>query len=133
MLISPSATKTTRLPGTGVIAWSLSGIQSISTPPNPSAGVLCATSPTLSVSKWDTSIGTIIVDLLGNDIRLSRGGNPAQALNNTNITVSNLTFSHCYTGANDPESVSATFTLTARTPNGMLLTQDFSTSQHLRK
>ena len=118
---------------TAKIDWSLSGIQSISTPPTPGAGVSCAISPTLSVSKWDTSVGTIIVDLVGGNMRLSRGGNPAQGLNNTNITVSNLSFSHCYTGVNDPESVSASFTLSARTPNGMMMTQDFFTSQHLRK
>ena len=118
---------------TAKIDWSLSGTASISTPPTPGAGVACATSPTLSVSKWDTSVGTIIVDLLGGNIRLSRGGNPAQALNNTNITVNSLLFAHCYTGMNDPESVSATFTLSARTPNGMIMTQDFFTSQHVRK
>ena len=113
--------------------WALSGLQSISTPPIPASVDTCATSTALSVSKWDTAIGTILVTQLSGNLTFAHGGNPAQVLNNSNVSISNLLFAHCFNGGLNPESVSVSFTLITRTPNGMLLTQDFSTSQYLRK
>jgi type II secretory pathway pseudopilin PulG len=56
-------------------------------------------------------------------------------LNNPNITVTSVNFVHT-TATSDgiaPESVSANFTLSARTPNGSTESEDFSTLKYLRK
>jgi type II secretory pathway pseudopilin PulG len=119
----------------GKIDWSLSGIQVVSAPAAPSSGSECTESDTLSVTKWDGSVGTIIINLSGGSIVLARLGNLANStpLNNSNITVSGLLFRHCGGGGNNPESVEASFTLTARTPNGMSISRDFFTSDYIRK
>jgi prepilin-type N-terminal cleavage/methylation domain-containing protein len=117
----------------GKLSWAMSGVQTISAPGLPPSGVNCATSSTLSVAKWDATVGTVVVSALSGYVTLSRGGSSTQPLNNTNTVVSGLTFAHCYSGSANPESISADFTLTTRTPNGMSMSQDFSTKQYVRK
>lgn len=119
----------------GKIDWSLSGIQVVSAPTLPALGAGCTQSDTLSVTKWDGSVGTIIINLSGGNILLARLGNLANStpLNNSNVTVSGLLFRHCGAGGNNPESVEASFTLTARTPNGMTISRNFFTSDFIRK
>jgi len=115
------------------IDWAVSGIQSVNAPVTPSLGTGCTQSDTLSVVKWDSTIGTVVVNLSGGNIVLARNGNPAKSLNNSNTTISNLAFKHCFIGGNNPESVQASFTLSARTPNGVIMNRDFFTSDYIRK
>ncbi len=119
----------------GKIDWALSGIQTVNAPIAPSGGIACTESDTLSVTKWDGTIGTVIINLSGDSAMLARLGNLANStpLNNSNTAVSNLLFKHCGTGGNNPERVEAKFTLTARTPNGALMTREFFTSDYVRK
>jgi type II secretory pathway pseudopilin PulG len=119
----------------GKIDWALSGIQTVNAPMTPSSAGMCTESNTLSVTKWDGTIGTVIVNLSGGSVMLARLGNLANSteLNNSNTTVTNLAFKHCGVGANNPESVEASFTLSARTPNGILMSRDFFTNDYIRK
>lgn len=117
----------------GKLSWSLSGIENISAPALPGGGVACTSSNTLSVTKWDATIGTIVIDVLGVDMRIARGGNPPNVLNNTNVTVKDLLFKYCYLGGNNPTSIASSFTLTSRSPNGQPVTQDFFMTNYVRK
>lgn len=56
----------------------------------------------------------------------STGGNltiDGIVLNNTNVTVTGLTFTHTYLGGANPETVNMTFTLSAKTASGRDVTQ----------
>jgi hypothetical protein len=64
---------------------------------------------------------------------LARGANTANVLNNDNVEISALSFSHAFGGGTDPESVEASFTVSARTPTGQVVDQDFKTVVYLRK
>lgn len=119
----------------GKINWVFSGAQSVTSP----AIITPATSasgPTLSLAKWDALIGNpIVITLSGTDIVISRGPNPAQPLNNSNIEVNSLNFEHASASGDGttPESVRSSFTLDSRTPTGEVISQDFSTTNYLRK
>jgi type II secretory pathway pseudopilin PulG len=115
------------------IDWVLSGVQTVVTPVTPTVGGECTVSNTLSVVKWDTSVGTVVVAISSSDLTLSKEGGPADVLNNSNMTVSNMNFVHCYLGGTNPESVEAHFTLSARTPNGTLMSKDFFTSDYIHR
>ena len=117
----------------GKINWALSGIQSITAPATPIPGGACTVSNTLSVTKWDASIGNILITLSAGDVTLGRGGNQPKPLNNSNVTVTNLGFTHCYTGGINPESIALAFTVSALSPNGVTISQDFFTSNYVRK
>lgn len=110
------------------IGWVLSGARAVD---DPAVG---NTGPSLSVTKWDTAIAhPIVVQLVGTDMTISRGTNPASILNNDNVQVSALSFSHAFGGGTDPESVEASFTVSARTPTGQIVNQNFKTIVYLRK
>lgn len=115
------------------IDWALSGVQTVSAPVTPPVGGECTVSNTLSVVKWDASVGTVVVELSGSDLTLSKAGGPANVLNNTNVTVTNVSFVHCYPGGTNPESVEAHFSLSARTSNGALMSKDFFTSDYIHR
>ena len=111
------------------INWMLSGVQSVDVPAVGSHG------PTLSTTKWDTSIVSpvkLTVNALGL-MEISRGGNPAQLLANDNVSVTDLDFKHEFAGGTGPESVKTMFTLSARTPRGQVMTEDFTTTSYIRK
>ena len=115
------------------INWALSGVQNITGPATPPLGGACTNSNTLTVTKWSASIGVVVVKLVGGEMLLSRGGGLDNPLNNSNTSVSALSFTHCYTGGTNPESVSASFTLSARTPSGATISQNFFTTSYVRK
>ncbi len=116
----------------GKIEWALSGVDYINQPPDENP------LNTLQVTKYGGSSITINTspDCSGNtvteDIFLQKGTSCLQ-LNNSNVEISNLIFVRNPGEGLNPESVSASFTLTARTENGMLINQDFSTTKYLRK
>lgn len=117
----------------GKMLWALSGARTVDAPVVPAAGVPCTQSNTLSVTKWDTAIGVLVFAQSGGDLTLARGGGGAAAINNSNVAISALSFKHCYQGGLAPESVEVAFTLSARTPSGTIISQDFSTGASLRK
>ena len=116
----------------GKMLWALSGARTVDVPPKP-LGAPCTQNIRLSVTKWDTAIGVLDFAQSGGNLTLARGGGIAAAINNSNIAISALSFKHCYQGGLAPESVEVAFTLSARTPSGAIISQDFSTGASLRK
>ncbi len=112
---------------TAKIEWALTGIRAINLPSSGSSGSI------LSTDKWDAAVGSAQITSAGGDMNLSRGGNPALEINNSNIEISNLVFFHDYGGGANPESVRASFRASAKTPNGMTVWQDFTTTKFLRR
>lgn len=113
------------------INWALSGAQTITGP----SAATCngSTGNTLLLTKWDLSIGTIAFSQTGDSMVIIRNAGTPEPLNNSNTTLSNLGFRHCYDGGDNPESVNAAFTLSARTPAGQIISQDFFTTVYVRK
>ncbi len=113
------------------IDWALSGAQIVSAPAAPPSGGACTESNTLSVTKWDAT--SIVINLSGSDIVIARNGGQERALNASDVAVSALLFKHCYKGGVMPESVVASYTVSARTPSGVLMSRDFTMSSYLKK
>ena len=116
------------------INWTLSGAQSVSAP---ALGTACA-SPgcPLSVVKWNApTINPVVIDIAGGDMTLSKGGNPPLILNNSNISISNLSFTHNQDSGDgvNPESLQFSFIATARTSAGLSYSQTFFSTNYLRK
>lgn len=110
------------------IDWTLSGVQTVN---SPQVGV---SDSVLWVTKWNVPDNPWIIDLSGTQMRLCRGAcSPAKGLNSDNVQVSNLSFTHTFAGGSNPESVQANFTLSADTPGGLVVSQNFSTTKYLRK
>ncbi|MEK7118388.1 MAG: hypothetical protein AAB869_02150, partial [Patescibacteria group bacterium] len=103
-----------------------SGVKTIDTP------VLNVTSSQLSITKYD---GTAITVVSATGTMMIQHGGIFLPLNNTNTEVQRLLFTHIGVGSvgASPEGVSASFTLSSRAPNGMIIAQDFSTTRYLRK
>ncbi len=121
----------------GKINWALSGAQAVNLPFVGTSGSV------LSINKItgiDPVTGqpittSILVALSGADITIQEGGNPAEKLNTSNVAVSNLLFTHVSDSGDgiNPESVSSTFTVSARTEKGVLFSEDFATKSFMRK
>ncbi len=113
------------------INWALSGAQTITSPLEGGSASI------LSLSKGDPSGTPITVDisLSGTDLNISEGGNPPATLNNSNVEISpNIKVSpEIFTYSSDPKNVQANFTVSAKTPNGMTVSEDFFTTKYLRK
>lgn len=112
------------------IDWSLAGAQAVTAP---GAG---GTGGGLTVVKWDGALGNpFIIAKNGNNITLTRGAGTPAILNNTNITVTSLSFTH-HAGSGDgtnPESVVSVITTSAVTPSGMTLTKTATSTVYLRR
>ena len=105
------------------ISWALSAVK----------GFNVNGSTELSVEKWDvsgTTTTTLVINLSGTDLVLSRAGNPPLPLNNSNVEISNLNFSR---GVANQEYIRADFKVNARTLQGAPVSQDFSMIKYLRK
>ncbi len=116
---------------TGKINWALTGIDGVNQPPAPNSPALSK----LAVTKSDSAVGEVDINLDDSnpgDIQLRRSGGEYHTLNSSNITVSNLLFNY-ESSENGAEWVKATFTLSAKTPDGHDINQDFSTVKYLRK
>jgi prepilin-type N-terminal cleavage/methylation domain-containing protein len=111
------------------VEWALGGAQAVTAPGTGTTG------STLSVVKWDTSVGNPIVFSLNNgNLLMSRGSNAPTILNNTNVVVSKITFTH-NAGSGDginPESVVTAITLTTHTSNGFTLSRAATTTVYIR-
>lgn len=122
----------------GKINWAISGSSSVNAPGGGQYG------SSLSVNKvtglngsGQPIVTTVVISLptVPGNAQIQNGTNPLQNLNNTNVTVTQLRFLHTLPTGNGviPESVEASTTLTARTPNGMVLSEDFSTTVYIRR
>ena len=114
----------------GKVLWALYGAREVTTP---GAG---ATGPVLTIVKWDTSVGDpLLITNTGTDLTLKRGTATAEVLNNVDVWITNLTFTHVK-GSGDginPDSVRTSFMLSMRTPNGMIVSRNFSGVSYLRQ
>ncbi len=114
----------------GKINWATTGISSISSPPINSSG------NSLTVTKWDTSIkNPIVITQTVDAMTIRRGTEPTSVLNNSNVNVLNLLFTHSYDTGNGqkPESITVNFTLSTLTSTGVAVSQDFTDTIYIRK
>lgn len=111
----------------GKIDWALTGATTVDVSPT---GTLYVNRSGISASD-----NPLIFDVAGGMLRLTRGAGIVQSLNNTNVSVGSLTFVHATSSGDgtNPESIKASFSLNARTPNGLLYSQNFETVKYLRK
>lgn len=111
----------------GKINWALTGATAVSIP---SSNKLSVTKSGISPSD-----NPLVFDSSGGEMRLNRGANSPQVLNNTNITISNLVFTHTVSSGDGIaiESVSASFTINVKTPEGLQFSEDFHTIKYIRK
>lgn len=107
------------------IDWALSGIQSVDSPPDGTPGAL------LQVTKYGG--GTIKISLSSPNVDIQRGVASSKVLNNSNVEITNLLFTHKNPGGGNPESVEARFTVTARTATGAVFTEEFFTVKYVRR
>lgn len=115
----------------GKIGWVLYGAEAITTPAAGGAGT------TLTVAKWVAPVGEnpYVLALSGTDITLARGSAAAQVLNNDDVWLSGLTFTHTLSSGDgiNPESLRTAFTLSIRTPNGAVISRTFSGISYIRQ
>ena len=122
------------------IDWALTGTQTINQPNdgNPST---VDYGNTLSVTKFDSSAGNpIVIAVTGGVMTISRAGNPAVVLNNTNTTITcpvspEDCFKHTSASGDgiNPEGLTAKFRIHATTSDGLPFSQDFTTVKYLRR
>lgn len=89
--------------------WALTNAQNVSQPP------LNSSSSVLSIDKNGGSENPLVFDLAGGDIRLSRGGGAATALNNQYVTLNQLTFEHLAASGTTPEAIRTTIAVQSLT------------------
>lgn len=110
------------------IAYVLSGVQNISLP---AVGI---TGSVLNVAKYDGS--TVNMHRTGSTLMLQTStDNLPINTSSVGLVPDSLRFTHFVTTGNgvNPEGLKAMFTLTARTPTGGVLSQDFSSTNYVRK
>lgn len=106
--------------------WALAGASTVAVVPSP---------PSLTINKFNYPTNPLVFDLDPSlvTLRLKEGGGAATNLNNDAVQISNLVFTDIPAASGKPEGVQASFTLTAKTPNGSALSQDFTITKYLRK
>jgi hypothetical protein len=108
----------------GKINWVLSDTASVQSPTD-SGNIL-------TVIRSDGSSASI--SSVGGALHMREKVGTMQVLNNTNVSILNLTFLHLHS-QNDgitPDGVSASFTMIATTSDGYTLHRDYATLQYLR-
>lgn len=108
------------------IEWATADAQSVTTPETG------ATDTALTIARRDRSIVSLARS--GADVVIAEGGGTPAPLNNTNVKIDNLSFTH-RAGATgeDPEELVTVLTISARTPNGFLLTRIATSTVYVRK
>lgn len=110
----------------GKINWALAGASQVTAP--------ITTGSQLSVTKYDTT--TAAINLNGTNMEIQDTVNTtATPVNNANVTVTNLLFIHTAASGDgvNQEKVVGSFTLSTHAPNGMVISQDFTTTVYLRR
>lgn len=109
----------------GKIDWILNHAQSIQSPVHNGS--------TLAVTEFDGPTATITRS--HGNVLIQRGSNPAEVLNNANISIISLAFTHTNSLGNgiDPESIEVQMMIAATTSSGRILERDFYTIKYLRK
>jgi Tfp pilus assembly protein PilE len=110
----------------GKIQYALAGASQVTAP--------ATTGSTLTTTKYDSTSVTVSANGTAVDVKDEHNA-VATTATNTNVTVENLTFTHTAASGDgiNQESVTATFTLAARAPNGAPVSQDFTTTVYLRR
>lgn len=80
---------------------------------------------TLTISKY--SGPNIVIDKSGDNVRMD-----GTVLNNTNVTVDDLSFVNVG-GGSSAESVETSLTMSAKTPNGMTISLTATSTRYIRK
>lgn len=130
----------------GKIDWVLSGASYIDAVSLPADGVARACDLNrplcLSVTKYNSTVVNLslvapssCLQSYNGSLLLWYGTACPVPVNTSNVQISNLQFTHTAASGTsiEPESVSASFSLTDRTDNGMLLSSTFSITKYLRK
>lgn len=107
------------------ISWVIQETDTVTTPVNNTSSTL------LSVIPYNLELGTSIeIKLIDGTLTMKRK-NITSSLSNSNVTVSDLLFTHQST--NEIESIESTLTLTALSSTGQMVTADFSTINFLHQ
>ncbi len=111
------------------IAWALNDAQNITTPDAGGSG------NTLVIDRRTNKDGTpLTFTLTGKDLTFARNGETLEPLNNTNVKIEHLTFTHRMgVAADDPEEVQIVLMLSARTPNGLILQHSATSTMYVEK
>ena len=107
----------------GKIEWALRGAHIVSEPGKNEEG------STLTLKRWGSD-DMLSFSHTDSDLLSAVGGTPGVPLNNTNVQLSSILFTHTLSsllGAQS-ESIQVSFTLSARTPNGAIISQEFPTT-----
>lgn len=107
----------------GKFNFAMSGAKTISVP--------ATTGTTLTLTKYDTTVAQMCSS--GNNILYFGSGGSCvtsgSILNNRNVTISNVLFTHL----TSPEGMSIGFTVTATTPTGQSISESASITRYIRK
>lgn len=121
----------------GKIQWAVSGAQSVNQPGGGLSGSQLVVNKVTGLdANGQPVITTVTMTWVGNtDLQIQDGSVPVENLNGVNVKVTRLGFLHTLASGNgiDPESVTASTTLTALTPNGQTISEDFSTTVYVRR
>ena len=111
----------------GKINWALTGATAID--------LLYSNKISITKSGISPSDDPLIFDNSDGEMRLKRGVNSPQIINNTNVKINNLVFVHTISSGNgiSLENISASFTIEAKTPEGLQFSEDFHTVKYIRK
>lgn len=120
------------------IDWALGGAKGINDP-NDANPLTTDYGTRLSVSRYDPAAGEpIVFSITDGVVYMRRSGNPAVAISNADVRVAcPLLGCFAHTSASgdgiNPESLTATFTVSITTSDGRSYHQDFSTVKYIRK
>lgn len=120
----------------GKIQWAVSGAEAVN---NPGGGLYGSQLSVNKVTGLDGAghsiITTVVLTFADPDVQIQNGTNPVEVLNNSNVRVRRIGFLHTLTSGNGviPESVEASTTLEMLAPNGMVVSEDFSTTVYVRR
>ena len=121
------------------IEWAISGAATINQPTIGNSGSLLSVNKVTGLDiNNQPVIKPVTISLSGNDVALGYPNDPLPntfTLNNSNVQANNVIYTHDAASGNgiNAEDIKASFTITARTPTGAIISQDFSSTSYLRK
>jgi len=120
------------------IDWVLSGVDSINEPAAGTSGSLLSVNRVMGLVGGVPQIEAVTIGFPNGDMVIGYPNRVPPAtitLSNSNIKITDLNFEHVKSTSNDaePESVTTTFTITAKTENGADYSQNFYSKTFVRK